>query len=99
MHLPAGSTGGITAALSALAGSGVSEVAITELEIGQAGSNDYVTVVKACLAISACVSITVSLFLIQALHHPLGPKKAPVSAFYRSQRVNLTNSISSLFFL
>ncbi|PVF95197.1 hypothetical protein CPB86DRAFT_711647, partial [Serendipita vermifera] len=58
MHLPAGRSSGVLAALTALAGSGVSELAITDLEIGQAGSNDYVTVVKACLALTACVSIT-----------------------------------------
>lgn len=58
MHLPAGRSSGVLAALTALAGSGVSELAITDLEIGQAGSNDYVAVVKACLALTACVSIT-----------------------------------------
>lgn len=36
----------------------MSEVAITELDIVQASPSDYVTVTKACLAVSACVGIT-----------------------------------------
>jgi len=56
-HLGAGGAGGVQAALTLAASAGV-EVAITELDIGGASANDYTTVVKACLAVSACVSIT-----------------------------------------
>ncbi|KAB8069849.1 endo-1,4-beta-xylanase F3 [Aspergillus leporis] len=45
--------------LSAGGSSGVSEVAITELDIAGASSTDYVNVVKACLEVSKCVGITV----------------------------------------
>lgn len=58
-HLSSGGAGGVQAALAALAGTGVSEVAITELDIAGGGANDYATAVKACLAVSTCVGITV----------------------------------------
>ncbi|KAG5639534.1 hypothetical protein H0H81_000680 [Sphagnurus paluster] len=58
MHLGAGGAGGAQAVLTALASSGVKEVAITELDIQGASTNDYTTVVKACLAVSQCVGIT-----------------------------------------
>jgi endo-1,4-beta-xylanase len=58
-HLSAGQGSANAGALAALAASGVSEVAITELDIVNSGTTDYVNVVKGCLALSKCVGITV----------------------------------------
>ncbi|KAF8693885.1 Endo-1,4-beta-xylanase 1, partial [Rhizoctonia solani] len=57
-HLQA-SAGGLLGAMQALAGTGVPEVAITELDIASANGNDYATAVKACTQVPSCVGITV----------------------------------------
>jgi len=49
----------VQAALTELATAGA-EVAITELDIKGASVLDYTTVAKACVAVPACVGITVS---------------------------------------
>ncbi|KAH6715334.1 glycoside hydrolase superfamily [Leptodontidium sp. MPI-SDFR-AT-0119] len=58
-HLQAGQGSAAAAALAALAASGVSEVAVTELDIVGAASSDYVAVTNACLNLAKCVGITV----------------------------------------
>ncbi|KAI1112026.1 family 10 xylanase [Nemania sp. NC0429] len=58
-HLTAGLANQAGATIKALAASGVSEVAFTEVDIVGAPSNDYVAVTKACLDEPKCVGITV----------------------------------------
>ncbi|KAI1075327.1 structural studies On the mobility in the active site of the Thermoascus Aurantiacus xylanase I [Whalleya microplaca] len=57
-HLSASKVYGVEKALQALADTGVSEVAITELDITNAGTGDYWTVTNACLNVKKCVGIT-----------------------------------------
>jgi len=58
-HLGAGMGGQVGEALSALASSGVSEVAITELDIAGASPDDYTGAFQGCLDEPACVGITI----------------------------------------
>ncbi|RPA81938.1 glycoside hydrolase, partial [Ascobolus immersus RN42] len=58
-HLESNGAGGVAAALSALAGAGVAQVAITELDIKQATPNSYAQATTACMQQPKCVGITV----------------------------------------
>lgn len=58
-HLNSGQGPGVEQALPALAASGISEMAITELDIQGNNQDDYIDVTKACLAEPKCVGITV----------------------------------------
>ncbi|KAI1200919.1 family 10 xylanase [Nemania serpens] len=58
-HLTAGLASQAGATIKALAASGVSEVAFTEIDIVNAPANDYVAVTKACLDEPKCVGLTV----------------------------------------
>ncbi|KAF2502452.1 family 10 glycosyl hydrolase [Lophium mytilinum] len=59
-HLGSGSSADtLVGGLNALVATGVSEVAMTELDITGASSTDYVAAVTACIQVSKCVGITV----------------------------------------
>ncbi|KAG9258910.1 family 10 glycosyl hydrolase [Emericellopsis atlantica] len=58
-HISGGMGSAVQGALEQLASAPVDEVAITELDIAQAPSDDYTAVVQACLNVDKCRSITV----------------------------------------
>jgi len=58
-HLPSIGSVNVGDALDALAGTGVSEVAITELDISGAPVDGYVSAVQGCLDQPKCVGVTV----------------------------------------
>ncbi|KAK1771909.1 glycoside hydrolase family 10 protein [Phialemonium atrogriseum] len=58
-HLNAGQGSALASAIKALADTGVSEVAVTELDIQGNNAQDYAAVTKGCLAVEKCVGITV----------------------------------------
>jgi GH35 family endo-1,4-beta-xylanase len=58
-HLQEGMGYANAQALNYLASANVAEVAITELDIRNAPSSDYVTVIKGCTQLSKCVGVTV----------------------------------------
>lgn len=58
-HLSSGGSSGTADALALLADTGVTEVAITELDIAGASASDYEAVTQACLDLEKCVGITV----------------------------------------
>ncbi|KAF2963384.1 hypothetical protein GQX73_g10191 [Xylaria multiplex] len=58
-HLTGGLASQAAATIKALAASGVSEVAFTEVDIVNAPANDYVAVTQACINEPKCVGITV----------------------------------------
>jgi hypothetical protein len=58
-HLQSNQGTGLAGAIKALAASGVKEVAVTELDIQNSNTNDYVAVTRGCLEEPKCVGITV----------------------------------------
>ncbi|KAK1753948.1 glycoside hydrolase family 10 protein [Echria macrotheca] len=58
-HIKSGQGSALGQAIKALAGAGVKEVAVTELDIQNNNSDDYVAVTKGCLSEPKCVGITV----------------------------------------
>jgi endo-1,4-beta-xylanase len=58
-HLQSNQGSGLAGAIKALAASGVKEVAVTELDIQNSNTNDYVAVTRGCLEEPKCVGITV----------------------------------------
>jgi len=58
-HITSGGGSNLAATIKVLARTGVTEVAVTELDIQGNNSNDYVAVTRGCLEEAKCVGITV----------------------------------------
>lgn len=58
-HLQSGGGNGLAGAIKTLAAAGVSEVAVTELDIQNSNTNDYTAVTQGCLDEPKCIGITV----------------------------------------
>ncbi|UKZ71133.1 uncharacterized protein TrAtP1_012095 [Trichoderma atroviride] len=58
-HIGSGGGSAILGALQQLATAPVTELAITEVDVAGAPSNDYAAMAQACLSVSKCIGITI----------------------------------------